>query len=62
MLAQIIWYGYRIGVVGCPAKYFEDTSSISFWRSVIYGFGALKTALQFRLCNRGFLSCSLIRK
>jgi hypothetical protein len=62
MLAQIIWFGYRIGEVSCPTKYFEDASSISFWRSVIYGFGVLKTALQFRLCKWGFLSCSIFRK
>jgi glycosyltransferase involved in cell wall biosynthesis len=61
MLAQIIWFGYRIGEVSCPTKYFEESSSISFWRSVIYGFGVLKTALQFRLCKLGFLSSSLFR-
>jgi len=62
MLAEIIWSGYRMGVAGCPDRYFEDTSSVSFWRSVIYGFEALKTALLFRLCKRGFFSCSIIRK
>ena len=59
MLAQIIWFGYRIGEVSCPTKYFKDASSINFRRSVIYGFGVLKTALQFRLCKWGFSSCSL---
>jgi glycosyltransferase involved in cell wall biosynthesis len=49
MLAQIIWYGYRIGELTCPTKYFEDASSINFRRSVTYGLGVLKTAVQFRL-------------
>ena len=62
MLAQIIWFGYRIGEVSCPTKYFKEASSISFRRSVIYGVGVLKTALQFRLCKLGFLTCSLFRK
>lgn len=53
MLAQIVWYGYRIGEVSCPTKYFEDASSINFRRSVIYGLGVLKTAVQFRLCKMG---------
>ena len=53
MLAQVIWYGYRIGEVSCPTKYFEDASSINFKRSVIYGLGVLKTALQFRLVRIG---------
>jgi len=62
MLAQIIWFGYRIGEVSCPTKYFKDASSINFRRSVIYGFGVLKTALQFRLCKWGFSSCSIFKR
>lgn len=61
ILAQIIWFGYRIGEVSCPTKYFAEASSISFRRSIFYGFGVLKTALQFRLCKLGFCSCSLFR-
>ena len=53
MLAQIIWFGYRIGEVTCPTKYFEDASSINFRRSCIYGLGVVKTALQFRLQKWG---------
>jgi glycosyltransferase involved in cell wall biosynthesis len=53
MLAQIIWFGYRIGELTCPTKYFEDASSINFRRSVAYGMGVLKTAVQFRLHKLG---------
>jgi glycosyltransferase involved in cell wall biosynthesis len=53
MLAQIIWFGYRIGELSCPTKYFEDASSINFRRSVVYGLGVLKTAVQFRLQKWG---------
>jgi glycosyltransferase involved in cell wall biosynthesis len=53
MLAQIIWFGYRIGELTCPTKYFEDASSINFRRSCIYGLGVLKTALEFRLSKWG---------
>lgn len=53
MLAQLIWYGYRIGEVSCPTKYFKDASSISFRRSVVYGLGVLKTAVEFRLAKLG---------
>ena len=49
MLAQVIWFGFRIGEVSCPTKYFEDASSINFRRSVKYGFGVLSTSLKFRL-------------
>jgi len=53
MLAQCAYFGFRIGEVSCPTKYFEDASSINFRRSVTYGFGVLKTALQFALQRAG---------
>jgi glycosyltransferase involved in cell wall biosynthesis len=51
MLAQIIWLGYVIGEVSCPAKYFAEASSIGITRSVHYGFGCLWTALTFFLAK-----------
>ncbi|HJV33564.1 glycosyltransferase family 2 protein [Geomonas sp.] len=62
MLAQVIWAGYRIGEVSCPTKYFEDASSINFRRSVIYGLGVLKTALQFRLGKMGLYAPKILPK
>lgn len=56
MLAQIFWHGFTIAEVTCPAKYFEEASSINFRRSVKYGFGCLGTALQFRLARLGLVS------
>jgi len=55
MLAQIIWSGYRIGEVSCPTKYFPEASSINFRRSVTYGLGVLRTAVQFRLARLGLM-------
>jgi hypothetical protein len=49
ILAQIVYCGYRIGEISCPAKYFKEASSINFKRSVGYGFGVLGTASKFRL-------------
>ncbi len=53
MLAQIIYGGYRIGEITCPTRYNEDSSSINFGRSVIYGLGVLKTSMMFRLQKWG---------
>jgi glycosyltransferase involved in cell wall biosynthesis len=61
MLAQIVWFGYRIGELSCPTKYFDDASSISFRRSVTYGFGVLVTALKFRLQKWGVRSDPIFR-
>jgi glycosyltransferase involved in cell wall biosynthesis len=49
MLAQCAYFGFRIGEISCPTKYFADASSISFQRSVVYGLGVLKTSMQYRL-------------
>ncbi len=53
MLAQIVWFGYVIGEISCPAKYFEEASSIGFGRSFRYGLGCLHTALSFLAARAG---------
>src|SRR5215472_6417583 len=53
MLAQCVHFGFRIGEVSCPTKYFAEASSINFRRSVKYGFGVLGTTLQFALHRAG---------
>jgi glycosyltransferase involved in cell wall biosynthesis len=49
MIVQAVYFGFRIGEISCPTKYFDDASSINFKRSVVYGIGVLSTALQFKL-------------
>jgi len=49
MLVQACHFGFRIGEISCPTRYFPEASSISFRRSLIYGFGVLWTALRYRL-------------
>src|SRR6266480_3018009 len=53
VLAQCVHFGFRIGEVSCPTKYFEEGSSINFRRSVTYGLGVLGTTLQFALQKWG---------
>ena len=62
MIAQIIWFGYNIGEVTCPTKYFAEASSINFRRSVVYGCGVLWTALRFRLCKMKLLHAPIFGK
>lgn len=59
MLAQAVYFGFQIGEVSCPARYFEAASSINFRRSVIYGLGVLKTSFQFFLQRHGLREDSL---
>ena len=59
MLAQILWYGFTIGEVSCPTKYFKEASSINLRRSIKYGFGCLGTGMLFRLSKMGFVNSKL---
>jgi len=49
MIAQIFSAGYEIAEITCPTRYFKEASSISFLRSVKYGFGVLKVSILYRL-------------
>jgi glycosyltransferase involved in cell wall biosynthesis len=49
MLAQTVNFGFCIGEISCPTKYFPEASSISFWPSVRYGLGVLTTVCKFGL-------------
>jgi len=47
MLAQIIYFGYSIGEVSCPTRYFKEASSINLQKSVKYGIGVVITSFKF---------------
>lgn len=59
MIAQAVWFGFSVGEISCPTKYFEEASSINFRRSVKYGFGVLGTAMRYRLNRAGLLHSQL---
>ena len=47
MIAQAVMFGFSIGEISCPTKYFKEASSINFKRSVEYGLGVLSTTVSF---------------
>jgi glycosyltransferase involved in cell wall biosynthesis len=47
MIAQAVMFGFSIGEISCPTKYFKEASSINFKRSVKYGLGVLSTTVSF---------------
>jgi len=49
ILAQIIFFNYKIGEISCPTNYTSESSSINFKRSINYGFGVLLTIIKFIL-------------
>jgi hypothetical protein len=61
MLVQAIASGFRICEITCPTAYFEDSSSINFFRSVKYGFGVLAAATALRLKRMGIGNPGFLR-
>jgi glycosyltransferase involved in cell wall biosynthesis len=55
MIAQAAMFGFRIGEISCPTKYFEEASSINFKRSVEYGIGVVMTSVSFALHKLGLI-------
>lgn len=54
MLVQALAFGFRVGEISCPTRYFPEASSISARRSLVYGLGVLRTSLQYRAWRAGF--------
>lgn len=59
MLTQIFYLGYEIGEISCPAKYFEEASSINFRRSMKYGLGVIGNSILFRLNKWGWMKSKI---
>jgi hypothetical protein len=53
MIAQIFHAGFQIGELTCPTHYFDEASSISLKRSIVYGVGVLRVSLLYGLKELG---------
>jgi glycosyltransferase involved in cell wall biosynthesis len=62
MLAQSVYFGFRVGEISCPTRYFPEASSINFGRSVVYGLGVVKTSVEFRLQRWGLIHKAIFAK
>lgn len=58
-LAQAVHFGFKIGDIPVPVRYFEEASSISFRRSVTYGMATLNVLKDFWLHRIGLRSSEL---
>ena len=61
LLVQSIYFGFQIGEISCPTKYFPDASSINFLRSVKYGIEVLATSIKYVLAKNGLKEFSIFR-
>ncbi len=62
ILTQAIVFGYHIGEISCPTKYFPEASSISFLRSLKYGIGVLQTSISYRLWKWRIINSRIYEK
>ena len=60
-LAQAAYFGFRIGDVPVPCRYFKEASSINLVRSTKYGLLTLVTLVRFVLARMGLWRGSLFR-
>jgi glycosyltransferase involved in cell wall biosynthesis len=59
MIAQAVMFGFKIGEISCPTKYFEEASSINFKRSVEYGLGVIATTARLVAHKAGIIRSPL---
>lgn len=62
IIAQAIYFGYRIGEVSAPCRYNKDSSSINFKRSIVYGLGVILTVIEFALQKSGLAHFKIFDK
>jgi len=62
IISQAIFFGYRIGEISCPTRYFAVASSINFARSIMYGLGVLATSVRFRFQKLGLYHSRIFRE
>ncbi len=59
-IAQIVHFGFRIGEIPVPTRYFKEASSISFRRSVVYGISTLWTLARYVMHKIGLTYAILV--
>jgi len=59
IIAQALYFGFDIGEITCPTRYFPEASSINLWRSLRYGAGVVLTTAAFVLQKLGFVHLAI---
>lgn len=61
-LAQAVHFGFKLGDIPVPVRYFDEASSINFGRSVTYGTRTLQVLAQYWLNRLGICRSALFQK
>lgn len=51
IIALLFYYGYKIGELSCPTRYFKEASSIGFVKSCKYGLDVLALSVKYFLAK-----------
>ncbi len=61
-LAQSVYFGFKLGDVPVPVRYFDEASSINFRRCIKYGFTTLWIMLQYWLQKLGLARFKIFKR
>lgn len=61
IIAQAVYFKFRIAEIPVKTKYFKDASSVNLKVSIIYGLKTLLTLLKYLLHHWGIINCKLFR-
>ncbi|GIX03035.1 MAG: glycosyl transferase family 2 [Planctomycetaceae bacterium] len=61
-LAQAVSFGFKVGDIPVPVRYFDEASSINFRRSITYGFRTLEVLVQYGFHRWGLRSSTLFQR
>lgn len=62
ILTLLFYYGYKIGEISCPTKYFKEASSINFVRSCKYGLGVLSLSFKYLFAKSKIFKSKIFKK
>ncbi len=61
-LAQVVYFGFKLGDIPVPVRYFDESSSINFRRSLRYGLATLGVLVRFWADRLGLIRSRLFQK
>jgi glycosyltransferase involved in cell wall biosynthesis len=61
-LVQAVFFGFRIGCVPVPVRYFSEASSIDFKNSLVYGLKTIGTLIKYLFRKAGIKNYPLFGK
>lgn len=61
-LAQAVYFGFKIGDVPVPVRYFDEASSINLSNSIVYGLNTLSTLAKYLAHSMNLVRCKLFEQ